>query len=224
MTQINFKTLQNDESFSPEYRKIELMADKQLRDDWAEKGLEEYHFIVSASSLTELYDNLYDISQSNDCFPSDAKLYIEDKLFAEMVGGFHLKLSEDFPMEVAEKYMGINEIEFVTSNVRKKAYGEDEVVDGITLYRDDGYKAYKNVDHGNHIRNKEGRDVFQNQEEVMDALQYYMKEEASAHLKNLDKTKIILDGKELATIAYGKEIGQKVEEPKQERKNRRKLR
>lgn len=225
MTRINLETIKNEDSFSPEYRELEFKADKQIIDTWGDEEIDQYNFKVTANSLTELYQSLYDTSQSNDCFPNDAKLFIEDELFAEMVGGIHLKLNEKFSQKVAEKYMTEHEIDFVTSNVLRKTYAENEVVDGITLYRDDGLKAYQRLDAGNHIVNEKGRNVFKDKEEALDALKYYVTQDGNADcLNNLDRIKVTLDGQDIVTLSFGKELEKKIEEPRQERRSKRGLR
>lgn len=225
MTRINLETIKNEDTFSSEYRELVFKADKQIIDTWDDEKVDDYNFRVRANSLTDLYKELYDTSQSNDCFPSDAKLFIEDELFAEMVAGIHLKLNDDFSPKIAEKYMTEHEIDFVTSNVLRKTYGNDETVDGLTLYRDDGLKAYQRLDAGNHIVNGQGSNVFKDEKEVLDALKYYVVQDGSADcLNKLDKIKVTLDGEDIVTLAFGKEIESKVEEPRQDRRSRRSLR
>lgn len=223
MTRINLTAVTNEESFSPEYRTLEFKSDVQLHDPYNDE-ITEYDFNVSSSSLTELYNKLYDISQSNDCFPSDAKIFIEDEPFAEMLGGIHLKLNEDFPVEIASKYMTVKEIDFITSNTLRKVYAEDEKVDGITLYRNDDLRAYNGYESGNHIKNKDNKKVFKNKEEVEDALKYYLTKDSKMDcIDNLDKTIVKLDGKDFATLMFGKEVKEKQEAPKQERRTKRKF-
>lgn len=206
MTIINLTTLKNEDTFSPEYRKLEFRSDVQLYDTWEDEELTDYNYTISANSVTELYSKLYDVSQSNDCFPRGAKILLEGEKFAEMVG-YHLKLNEEFPIEKLEKYMTKTEIDFVTSDVLRKTYSSDEKVDGITLYRDDDYKAYRNSEAGNHIRCEDGKKVFETKEDVLKVLNYYLKGDSnSACINGLDETTVKLDGEEVLTLKFGKEV------------------
>lgn len=214
---INLEIKENNQSFA----KYNIVSDKQLYEAWNET-VEKSDFEFEASSLTEIYTKLYNVSQSSDLIPNDVEFYIEGELFAKMVDGYHLAMTEELKNEIFDKYKSEQTIDFITADTIKPVYGEERKVDGLTVYRNDDIRAYTGYDSDNYISDSSGNNVFKTEDEAKKAIDYYLLEDSSAYdIKFIDKTTLTVNGEAYKTFSMNKEISPTKEVNRKRRQKRR---
>ena len=218
MSEINLTIEKVVSSFGSE--SLSARFDKKIRDVYNEEEVSDFHYVVEAESLTDLHDKLYDLTQTEDCIPNDAEFQLEGELFAKMIGGYHLSPNMKISSDIVDKYAKTSELNLTISDTLRKVYADDEKVDGFTIYKTDGIKAYNNVNDGNHIRGEKGNVVFKDREEALTAVKYYL-EDDSAYINAYDKVKVKVDDVEIGTLSYGVLSSPEVVKP-EELKNKKK--
>lgn len=223
---INIKIDISDESFGG---RLKITSDKQLYDEWTTGDISQSDFEFSEETLTAVYERLYDITQSNRVGSGDPIFKIEGEMFAEMVDGFHLKLNDELSHELIEKYGKVETLNFQTKNEIEQTYGATIQIDGIALEKS-GDMAYSGYESDNYIKDKDFNRDFKNKDEALKALDYYLEEDTSKRNFNyIDRTVITVDGAPYKEMILNKTIEnkaekQEVEEPKEKKKNRTRLR
>ena len=201
MSEINLTIEKLTNSFGSEI--LSARFDKNIRDVYKDEETTDFHYVVEAESLTDLYEKLYNLTQTEDCIPNDAEFQLEGKLFAKMIGGYHLSPNMKLSSEIVNKYAQERELNLSISNILVKAYAENEKIDGFTIYKTDGIKAYNNVNEGNHIKDSKGNVIFKDKAEALIAVKHYLKDD-SAYIDSYDKVKVNVDGVNIGTLSYGK--------------------
>lgn len=203
--------------------RLKVTSDKQLYDAWGTEEVKEDDFKFGESSLTKLYERLYDITQANKCIPSDASFYIDGKPFAKMVDGHHLEINEELDPSIIEKY-GVKEtIDFIYKDKLERFYGEDLPLQGIGIYRNDSIRAYRGQESDNYICNEDHSIDHKNKEDAIKALDFYLEKGEDRDCFNyLDQTTITIEGEKYKTMSLNKEIKEpKIEKPKKRNRLRR---
>lgn len=222
-TRINLELSIDDSGYKP---RTSIKADHQLYDSWDGEEPTEENFKYSASSLTSIYTKLYDIVQSND-LPRDAEYYIEDKLFAKMVDGYHLELNENIIEEpMLDPFRKTEEIEMAFTNEIEIVYGNNQKLEEgqIAVCRTDSIRAYDGFDsRSNNILNKEGKNVFNSKEEALAAIKDYYAA-SDANVSPMDKTIFKINDNENRydlIMSNGKEVKPEEKDPSQKKKRTR---
>lgn len=200
MSEINLEIEKVKGLFDSETLKVKF--DKQIRDTYDDEDTSDFNYVVEAESLTELHNKLYDLTQTEDCIPNDAVFKLDGELFAKMIGGYHLSPNMQLSSEIVDKYAQETELHLSISDTLVKAYAENEKVDGLTVYKTDGIKAYNNVNEGNHIKDSKGNVVFKDRAEALMAVRDYLDND-SAYIASYDKVKVKVDGVDIGTLSYG---------------------
>lgn len=226
MSDINLTIEKEEKKFGS--ARLKVKSDQLLIDVYEDEEESDFHKSLEVYSLTELHDKLYDLTQSQDCIPKDAKFKLDGELLTQVIGGFHLYPNESMSDETILKYATSNELNIEMGDTIKKVYGTDEKVDGIVLYRTGSEKAYYSSERGNNISNNNGKKVFKDKEEALLAVEDYLKD-GTAHLDIFDKTTVKVDGEEIGTLFNGEFLKPEVakerltiseDELKQKTKNR----
>lgn len=201
MSEFNLSIEKTTNSFGTDM--LSVKSDKPIRDVWEDEEISDFNYEIEAYSLTELHNKLYDLSQSQDCIPNDVEFKVDGVLFSQMIGGFHLDPNMNFPEDLISKYANEETLEISTGNVLKKVYGDDEAVDGVTLYKEGDTIAYHGYDAGNHIRGEDGSNVFKNKDEALEAVRYYIEKDSNAYISTFDKTNVKVDGESIGVLSHG---------------------
>lgn len=209
------------------YQDLKVTASHQLYDTWEDESVKESDYQVHATGLTELYEKLYNILQTEDIL-NEPEFYIDDVLFAKTIGGFHLEPNKDFPVELVEKYGKERNLEFEFTDEIYVPYGDNKKVDGIAVKVLGDTKAYNRSSASNYVKNENHTKEFKTEEAARKAVEYYLTEDQEAYIPFLDKVTAKLNGEDLGLFVSGQKV--EVEQPKQEeslksdiRRNRRKI-
>lgn len=198
---------------------LTAVFDKQIFDQWGDDPVSKYDFEIDAGSVTELYNKLYDATQTNDIIGSNAIFMLNNEVFAKVVDGFHLEFNENISNENIDKYRNEETIDFVTKDKITQVYGADIEIKGSSLYRNDDIRAYVRDDSSDYIHDSKGNKDFKDDGEVKKALDFYLKEDRDSYgIKQLDKTHVTLNGEKYKTLIFGKEI--ELEKKKVQKRNR----
>lgn len=203
MTIINLKIDAGEQKEYGPYRDLKVVADKQIYDTYDDEEISEFNYSFEETSLTSLYEKLYDISQSQDIIPKDVAFHIDGEEFCKMVGGFHLALNDEFPSEIANKYSVEQRFDLLATDTIKKAYSKPEVVDGLIIQKDDDEIYFKNSS-ANSLKSENGDTVFKNENDVKEAIRFYFSKDSDAHVPYLDKVSVYMNDVNILNLEQSK--------------------
>ena len=180
---------------------------------------EDDTYDINVSSLTSLYEELYDITQTSDNVPEDAVFKIDGQVFAKMVDGIHLEANIDMPKSIIEKYASNETLELSFTDVITIPYGKDVNIAGVAV-KSKSYILYNDhTKHDNYIIGKGQNIGFKNEKEAYDAIDGYFSNKysnLSTACSDLDITDVTVNGEKYKSFSLGKEI---IKEPKIKQEN-----